>query len=413
MAETGGTEVKNLGDGLMVVFTTASAALSCAVGMQQGVERDNRAHGRSLGLRVGLRVGLSGGEVTTEDNDYFGDPVVEAARLCATGEGGQIMAADVVRAMAGRRSPHRCNGLGLVALKGLPDPVKTVEVLWEPLAGPAVVAARLPARLAARPGVGVVGRETELATMGDALKRAANGEGREVLLISGEAGLGKTALVAEAARGAFADGACVLFGHCEENLATPYQHFAEALTNYVTHAPEDRLRAHVEAHGSELSRLVPALASRVPRLPPSRATDADTERYLLFGAVVGLLALAAQDQPVVLVLDDLQWADPGSLQLLCYVTGSEQPMPVVVLGAYRDTELSHGHPLLDTLAALRRQPRVARVELTGLDESGVVLFMEAAAGHILDDAGLRLAGAAAARDRRHPVLRRRGAAPSL
>src|SRR5205807_10133334 len=65
VAEAGGTEVKNLGDGLMVVFASTSAALSCAVAMQQGLERDNRARAHS----VGLRVGLSGGEVTTEDDD--------------------------------------------------------------------------------------------------------------------------------------------------------------------------------------------------------------------------------------------------------------------------------------------------------------------------------------------------------
>ena len=111
-----------------------------------------------------------------------------------------------------------------------------------------------------------------------------------MLLVSGEAGLGKTTLVAEAARSAFDNGACVLFGHCEEDLATPYQLFAEALGHYVTHAPEDQLLAHVEAHGSELSRLVPALASSIPDLPPSKATDSDTERFLLFAAVVGLLA---------------------------------------------------------------------------------------------------------------------------
>ncbi len=98
--EAGGTEVKNLGDGLMAVFGSASAALACAVAMQQGVERDNRDCDHS----VGLRVGLSGGEVSRENDDYFGDPVVEAARLCATCESGQVLATDVVRAMAGRRS---------------------------------------------------------------------------------------------------------------------------------------------------------------------------------------------------------------------------------------------------------------------------------------------------------------------
>jgi len=85
--------------------------------------------------------------------------------------------------------------------------------------------------------------------------------------------------VAEAARSVFDAGACVLFGHCEEDLATPYQLFAEALRHYITHAPEDQVLAHVEAHGSELARLVPALTSRIPDLPPSKATDSDTERF--------------------------------------------------------------------------------------------------------------------------------------
>ena len=389
LAETGGTEVKNLGDGLMVVFGSASGALSCGVAMQQGVERDNRGREHS----VGLRVGLSGGEVSREDDDYFGDPVVEAARLCATCETGQVLAADVVRLMAGRRSRHECRALGPLALKGMPEPVETVEVLWEPLAGPAAGRVPLPVRLARRPTVGVVGRVVELGTVAEAAKRVAGGEGREVLLISGEAGLGKTTLVAEAARTAFDDGACVLFGHCEEDLVTSYQLFSEAITYFVTHADEDQLLAHAEAHGSELTGLVPALASRLPGLPPSKATDADTERYLLFAAVVDLLATVSHHQPVVFVLDDLQWADSGSLQLLSHLTGSEQPMRVLVLGTYRDTELSHTHPLLETLAALSRQLRVARLELTGLDDTGVVSFVEAAAGHVLDDAGVGLAHA--------------------
>ena len=143
----------------------------------------------------------------------------------------------------------------------------------------------------------------------------AAGQGREVLLISGEAGLGKTTLVAEATRAAFDDGACVLFGHCEEDLATPYQLFAEALGHFVTHAPEDQLLLHVDAYGSELSRLVPVLTGRIPGLPPSKATDSDTERFLLFAAVVGLLSAVSAHHPVIIVLDDLQWADKASLLL--------------------------------------------------------------------------------------------------
>ena len=390
IAEAGGTEVKNLGDGLMVVFSSASAALECGVAMQQGVERDNRGREHS----VGLRVGLSAGEVTSEDNDYFGDPVVEAARLCAVSDTGQVLAAQIVPMTAGRRSRHECRAIGPLTLKGLPDPVETVEVLWD-LLGDADPESKvpLPGRLAVRPDVGLLGRAVEMQVLTDAIKRVAEDQEREVLLVSGEAGLGKTTLVAEAARSAFDVGACVLFGHCEEDLATPYQLFAEALGHYVTHAPEDELRAHVEAYGSELSRLVPALGRRMTDLPPSKATDSDTERVLLFAAVVGLLASMSEHQPVVVVLDDLQWADKASLLLLRHLAGSDQATRVLVLGTYRDSELSRSHPFTDTLAALRRQRGVSRIELTGLDDNDVVAYLEAAAGQVLDDTGVALAHA--------------------
>jgi len=113
VTEADGTEVKNLGDGLMVVFGPTSAALACAVAMQQGVEVNNRGQEH--------RVGLSVGEVSRDDGDYFGDPVVEAARLCAACESGQIRATDVVRAMAGRRIRHHYRPVGELTLKGLPD----------------------------------------------------------------------------------------------------------------------------------------------------------------------------------------------------------------------------------------------------------------------------------------------------
>src|SRR3984957_18386326 len=114
IVDTGGTELKNLGDGVMVVFGTASAALTCAVAMQQAIDWDNREAEHPLGLRIGL----SGGEVSRDADDYFGDPVIEAARLCAMAEGGQILAADLVRAMAGRRVRLNFRPLGAMTLKG-------------------------------------------------------------------------------------------------------------------------------------------------------------------------------------------------------------------------------------------------------------------------------------------------------
>src|SRR4029077_16014463 len=97
---SGGTEVKNLGDGLMVMYSSPSRALAGAAGVQQAIERHNRSADEPLGVRVGMSVG----EAVEEDGDYFGDPVVEAARLCAAAEGGQILAAGLVRLVAARRA---------------------------------------------------------------------------------------------------------------------------------------------------------------------------------------------------------------------------------------------------------------------------------------------------------------------
>jgi class 3 adenylate cyclase len=392
LAHAGGTEVKNLGDGIMTVFSSASAALACGVAMQQAVERDNRGREHS----VGLRVGLGGGEVVHEDSDYFGDPVIEAARLCAACEPGQILAADVVRLMAGRRSRLDYRSLGELPLKGLRDPVATVEVVWEPVAatggGSGVP---LPRRLAARTatGVHVIGREPELSVLAEVAKRVAASDGREVVLVSGEAGQGKTTLVAQAARFAFDGGACVLFGHCEEDLATPYQLFAEAFGHYFVHADENRLRGLVDAHGSEWARLVPALGERMPDMPPSKATDPDSERYLLFAAAVGLLTAVSRHDPIVLVLDDLQWADSGSLALLRHLTAAEHVMRVLVLGTFRDSELAQSPELRETLGTLRRHEGVSRIELGGLDISGVGSLLEAVSRQRLDAFGLGLAEA--------------------
>jgi class 3 adenylate cyclase len=162
VASTGGEEVKTLGDGLMVVFRSPSRALACAAAMQRGIDRHNRRAGPPLAVRIGV----SGGEVTEEDGDYFGDPVVEAARLCALAEGGQILVSATARWMAGRQAPVELVDVGERALKGLPDPVATFEVRWhtgEPGDGQVPLPARLTA--AAVDVFPFTGRAGELAAL--------------------------------------------------------------------------------------------------------------------------------------------------------------------------------------------------------------------------------------------------------
>jgi DNA-binding SARP family transcriptional activator len=266
-----------------------------------------------------------------------------------------------------------------------PSPVQEVsDASWE---------VPLPSRLRARPTIGLIGRNPEIARITDAFKRVAAGDGREIVLVSGEAGIGKTTLVAEAARIAAESGACVLLGRCDEEMGAPYRPFTEALNAWVVNGPESLLVSHIETYGSELSSMVPALGRRFGDLPPSQSVDPDTQRYLLFGSVVGLMVRIATDRPVVLVLDDLQWADKASLQLLRHLIASSEPMSLLIVGTLRSSELSTAHPLSDTLAALWRETGVSRIELGGLDDTGVLAFMEAAAGHALDDAGTDLAHA--------------------
>ena len=386
ITEHGGTEDKNVDDSFTVAFVSASAALACAVSMQQGVDLNNRNQQR----KSGLRIGVSAGEVVREDAGYVGDCVVEAERLCASCKDGQILAADVVRLMAGRRSTHECRPVGSLTLQGLPEPVDAIQVMWQPLDS-AGAASRipLPSRLELAPS-NFVGRSEELKLIDDTWSRVSTGPAREIVLVAGEAGLGKTTLVSRAAREAFDLGANVLFGHCEEDLIMPYQLFAETLSHYVTHAPEEQLLAHVADHGSELVRIVPALAGRIPDLPSTKATDADSERSLLFASVLDMLAAASAERPLVLMLDDIQWADKGSLLLLRHLAASDRPMRLLILATYRDNEVS---ALLDTLAALHRQTGVSRLELQGLDDGEVLQCVEAIVGHTVKDVALSIARA--------------------
>ena len=181
----------------------------------------------------------------------------------------------------------------------------------------AELAIPLPGRLGAASSAVFVGRAHEREGLSRSLQAVAEGE-RRVVLVSGEPGIGKTSLSTAFAGRRSDNGAVVLYGRCDEDLGIPYQPWAEVLTHLVAHAPDDLLAAHVDARGSELARLAPDLAARTTAGRIS-SSDAESERYLLFGAVVDLLARVSALAPIVLVLDDLHWADRPTIQLLRHV----------------------------------------------------------------------------------------------
>ena len=388
IAATGGVEVKNLGDGFMVAFDAITSALSCATAMQQAIER----HNRKFPVPLAVRIGISTGDVTVDDGDYFGDPVVEAARLCAVAQGGQILATEALKIVA-RRSGHSFATERELELKGLPGPVVAWEVVWEPAQEETDTSGvPLPPRLPPDPGIGVVGRRVELERLKEALKAVTSGEPARMVLVAGEAGVGKSTLTSSLARDAHNEGAVVLYGRCDEDLAVPHQPFVEALGHYVAHAQDTVFSELGDDHLSALLRLVPELQKRRPELATTTSSDPEAERWILYGAVLALLEHGSRDALVVMILDDLHWADRPTLQLLRQVA-SHRPGCLLVLGTYRETDLSASHPLTETLAALTREPSVSRVSLSGLEDNEVVSFVEAAAGQILDEAGVRLAHA--------------------
>ncbi|HEX5501504.1 MAG TPA: AAA family ATPase [Thermomicrobiales bacterium] len=190
----------------------------------------------------------------------------------------------------------------------------------------------------------LVGREREQALLREQLGAALAGGGA-LVLIGGDAGIGKTALAEDLCRAAAAEGALVLVGRCYDLSETPpYGPWAEAF-----------------ARASRAADLPP---------PPDLAGGGATSQAALFAAVRDYLAALAARQPVLL-LDDLHWADPASLELLRVMARQLAHLPLLLLAAYRADELTRRHPLYQLLPALVREARAERLDLRPLDDADV------------------------------------------
>ncbi len=379
-----GIVVKSLGDGVMAVFTSATAALNGAVGMQHAAV-DHSELNRVEPAQI--RVGVSIGDVAELDNDWNGMPVVEAARLCAVAATSEILASDVVRLLAGSRSNHTFMPAGTYELKGIPDPVDAVRVEWSP---PTHVSLEheLPSVLQIARRGPFVGREALVAECFDEWKA---GEWR-TLLVAGEPGIGKTRFVAELCSRVVETRAKVLIGRCDEDVAAAYRPWTEALDPLLQTMSVAGLEAFVAQNGAELAHVVPALHRRVSDLPPFLDADAATVQGLVIDAVIAFLLCNADDAPLVIVLDDVHWIDPASLVIMRRIAEGTAAN-VSIIATYRDTDLNRMHPLSAALADLRRVPATRRVALDGLDEGAVEDFMRIAGGYALDAEGVRLAAA--------------------
>jgi len=233
-------------------------------------------------------------------------------------------------------------------------------------------------------GVGrvFVGRKRETAELRKALSDALTGQGRLVLL-SGEPGVGKTRLIQELASFAEQEGARVLWGWCpEEEGAPPYRPWQQILRGYLHKGDADQLVSEIGAGAAEIAELVPDVRSIMPELQPAQWVEADQARFRLFDSITAFLKNAANSQPMVLVIDDLHWADRSSLMLLEFLAREIRYSRLLFVGAYNGIGVVGEHPLAQTLGGLVREPHFQRVQLSGLTKAEVGEFVETTVGTV-------------------------------
>jgi DNA-binding SARP family transcriptional activator len=232
-----------------------------------------------------------------------------------------------------------------------------------------------------RVGSVFVGRASELEALLRALNDALTGRGR-LLVIGGEPGIGKSRLAEELASAATESGAEVVWGRCwEAGGAPPYWPWVQAIRSYVRGIDPERLRRELGADAAEIADVVAEVREQIPDLGPSPTIDdPQRARFRLFDGIAGFLERASATQPLVVVLDDLHWADEGSLRLLEFVARELADARLLLIGTYRDVELSRRHPLSQTLAELTRERLFERIVLRGLNSEDVADFIEATWG---------------------------------
>ena len=355
----GGKELQWLGDGVLAAFPSTADAVRCAITMQQTA-------GRGVGgIKFEMRIGIHLGEVLQREGGYFGTPVVIARRLCDRAESGQILCSRLAADLLSSRNSFGFRDLGDLKLKGLATPVGVSEVIYE-RNDPVAMLTRTP----------FVGRASQLKRLASKLDEAFHGRG-SITMLRGEAGIGKSRTLEEFSDHAQQRGAVVLRGACYDGeWQSPYGPFAEAIVDYSQSAPRADFIAALGKRGSILARIAPSIGDAIGDQGEPVTLDKDEERFRLFDAFGEFLVAIARTNPIVLILDDLHWADRGTVAMLNHTAHFIAANPILMIGAYRDAEVNRSHPLSATLAALSRVRNSETVALKGLHQDELATLLE-------------------------------------
>jgi tetratricopeptide (TPR) repeat protein len=221
-----------------------------------------------------------------------------------------------------------------------------------------------------------IGREPELKQLQSAFDGAISGQGA-LMMVTGEPGIGKTALCEQLATYVTLRGGRTLVGHCYEagSLSLPYLAFVEALRSYVLTREVKDLREELGSGAADVARIISEIRERL-KIRPRPQKDPEEERYRLLQGVSEFLSNAANVQPMLVVLEDLHDADKGTLEMLNYVSRNLAGTRLLIVSTYRDIEVDRSHPLSAALAELRRVSTYGRVQLRGLNADEVRRMLE-------------------------------------
>jgi class 3 adenylate cyclase/tetratricopeptide (TPR) repeat protein len=382
LAKHGGRERQFLGDGFLLSFDTPREAVAAAIDMQRALAKYNDA---DPGHRIAIRIGIHVGRVNVHDGELYGQTIHAAARVMAEAGGEQVLVSRAVRdAVHPEGDAWRFVDSGLFWLKGFPERWRLYEVVWRETAVGRSTSA-------APPLTPLIERETERADLRRAVDTALDGHGRLVLL-EGEAGVGKSRLVAEVTAEADARGMRVLTGHCvDSDSAAPYLPFVELIEEAVSNPRSPlTLKEALSGVAPEVARIAPALRRLMPGIGPAVDLPPELAQRYVWNSMGEFLTRAAQRLPLLLVLEDLHWADESTVRLTEYLTPLLPELPVLVIGTYRDGEVDVTHPLSQVVGRLERRRLVDRIRLQRLSPGGVRAMVESLARQPAPDQLVRL-----------------------
>src|SRR5215218_5044310 len=315
----GGYVFKTMGDAFYAAFARAPDAVAAAVAAQRALAAEPWGAAGAGRVRMALHTGAA----DERDGDYFGPPVNRVARLHEAGHGGQVLASGVTADLVRDRLPEgvQLRDLGEHRLRDLTRPERVVQLaIWGlPADFPALRIARDLRTTPPAPATRFVGRSAELTELHAALNATTAGRGR-LVLVSGEPGIGKTRLAQELSTEAQGRGCLVLWGRCWEGEGAPaFWPWVELLGAYARSLDPQTLRSRLGDAAPDLAHLVPHIKSALPDLPAPPPAEPEQARFRLFSGVTDFLTTVASVRPLVLVLDDLHWADKSSLLLLQFL----------------------------------------------------------------------------------------------